>query len=1305
MINPFPSSTTTASSLFGSQQQTASTSLFGAKPAGSLFGTNISQPSGGIFGQPQPGSSGFGGILGGNKSTSAFTTQPSFFFGQQQPGGLFGTTTTSAPAFGATTTSTSIFGNTVSSFTGFGQSPQQGVGLFGAKPAPPFGSFGVNQPTQQFGTASTGTSLFGQQPQTSIGGGLFGSTSTANKPSLFGSTIGTQQPSGLFNTVKFTPPTGTDTMQLKGQQTQVSTKQMCISAMKEFDSKSLEEIRCADYISGKKVSSSAPASTGALFGTTVSTSGGFFSVPSSTTTASSLFGSQQQTASTSLFGAKPAGSLFVGGIFGQHQPVSSGFASTGGGILGGNKPTSAFSQVSQPTFFLVNNNLGGFLEQQLLLLRLLVQQLHLLLCLAILFLLLPVLVNHHNNKEGGLFGAKPAPPFGSFGVNQPTQQFGTASTGTSLFGQQPQTSIGGGLFGSTNTANKPSLFGSTLGTQQPSGLFNTDKFSIEANVQQPFVSNLTLSSTMNIGNLQKSIIDAQLSTLPYGDSPLLKVSTSPRKSAQDISSLQRQLTFDTKDGQKSPQQNSFLADLSVGTQDLSTKDTSLAESAIFDTNLSYKPIIILPSVGFGAALGLRHSPKLTKSFASEKSFLSGKSSLHSFIEEDKKIKSLDMSVVFEPSHTENVIYVEKPQVNSVVVPLQLSPSEDSERPTIEEIPSPTTTPPPSKEIVQQKTTKIPSSVQQPPKKYRIKLTRPEYYSEPKIEDLECLFNQNGVCIIEGGLTIGRLGYGSVFWKGPLELTEPLDLDEIVHFRNKEVIVYPDESKKPEIGFGLNKPAEVSLDNVWPIDSKTKMPIKDADELRKMNFRGKLERLCLRMDANFCDYLPATGTWQFQVQHFSKYGFQEEEDEDIEVDNNIIQQQNIDINNLNQLEVKRKAVQLQTLVQKAKVPLREIQKFSGEKQQNKREYVQQQQQNNQLIDYINVDDEFNEGINEQFFDDSKLFQEEIIRKKIRFDDTLFDSSKLLTHVTNKEQQQIDYQKPKLVERTPKYIYEGLTRENLKNSILSKSGISIQFPSCRIGFTQDLIFASVPPSTHLNVVNIYQTRVIIPTVKNFFLQYIRSNGLNQQQSLLNLEISSLVKFDPPSPILSFLDEFLTESFEAGKKDLNQSFFEICKILLMETKNIEDKISQRTLMGNWLFNQLENNLTTTKPLNQTKPFLTIFNFLINGNVKKASEYARDMNLFNLALLICCYQTTSVGIVRNLVAKQFSIAQKHKNSDINYLKILQLLSGEFVKESSGGCLQGLNWLQVLGILIWYHSSPTTTLIECLDILQELMN
>lgn len=47
------------------------------------------------------------------------------------------------------------------------------------------------------------------------------------------------------------------------------------------------------------------------------------------------------------------------------------------------------------------------------------------------------------------------------------------------------------------------------------------------------------------------------------------------------------------------------------------------------------------------------------------------------------------------------------------------------------------------------------------------------------------------------------GYGSIFFPGEVNVTG-LNLDEIVHFRRKEVIVYPDEKNKPAEGEGLNR---------------------------------------------------------------------------------------------------------------------------------------------------------------------------------------------------------------------------------------------------------------------------------------------------------------------------------------------------------------------------------------------------------------------------------------------------------------------------------------------------------------------
>jgi hypothetical protein len=55
-----------------------------------------------------------------------------------------------------------------------------------------------------------------------------------------------------------------------------------------------------------------------------------------------------------------------------------------------------------------------------------------------------------------------------------------------------------------------------------------------------------------------------------------------------------------------------------------------------------------------------------------------------------------------------------------------------------------------------------------------------------------------------------------------EIAGDLNLDNVVHFRNKEVVVYPDEANKPEIGHELNRFAEVCLDLVWPVDRQRKV---------------------------------------------------------------------------------------------------------------------------------------------------------------------------------------------------------------------------------------------------------------------------------------------------------------------------------------------------------------------------------------------------------------------------------------------------------------------------------------------------
>ncbi|XP_053680653.1 nuclear pore complex protein Nup98-Nup96 [Anopheles nili] len=159
----------------------------------------------------------------------------------------------------------------------------------------------------------------------------------------------------------------------------------------------------------------------------------------------------------------------------------------------------------------------------------------------------------------------------------------------------------------------------------------------------------------------------------------------------------------------------------------------------------------------------------------------------------------------------------------------------------------------------------------------IVLRRVGYYTIPSLEDIAQLMDEEGRCVVPN-FTIGRKGYGNVYFNEPIDVAG-LNLDEIVHFRHKEVIIYPDDENKPPVGSGLNRKAQITLDQVWPHDKTLHEPIKDPHRLALMDYEAKLRRVCDKHDTRFLEYRPDTGSWVFKVEHFSKYGLSDSDDED------------------------------------------------------------------------------------------------------------------------------------------------------------------------------------------------------------------------------------------------------------------------------------------------------------------------------------------------------------------------------------------------------------------------------------------
>lgn len=127
-------------------------------------------------------------------------------------------------------------------------------------------------------------------------------------------------------------------------------------------------------------------------------------------------------------------------------------------------------------------------------------------------------------------------------------------------------------------------------------------------------------------------------------------------------------------------------------------------------------------------------------------------------------------------------------------------------------------------------------------------------------------------------SVGREGCGRVEFNTPVDLsfTNLKDIyGSIVLIELRSLTVYPDQTKKPALGKGLNVPSTIYLANSWPRqkDRRTLLPEKSGPRFNK-----HVDRLRKVGGTEFVRYEKDTGIWVFRVPHFTTYGF-DYEDED------------------------------------------------------------------------------------------------------------------------------------------------------------------------------------------------------------------------------------------------------------------------------------------------------------------------------------------------------------------------------------------------------------------------------------------
>ncbi|KAJ7532285.1 hypothetical protein O6H91_14G081000 [Diphasiastrum complanatum] len=920
----------TATGVFGATQASAfgastpafgatSTPAFGSTPSpfgtgSSLFGQKPASPFG-SFGTTQGQANPFGSPSFG-QTQAAFGTQPfasTPAFGAT-PTPAFGTTPAfgaSTPSFGASSTPTfgvtptPAFGSTSPAFgttSVFGQSAP----AFGASTTPAFGS------TSVFG--STTVSPFGSQTAASFGAPAtptFGSSPFGTSPFTGGQRAGSRStPYAVTNDADAAA---------SGQ----AGKLMSISAMPAYKNKSVEELRFEDYQAGDKggPNPNPQSASGGIFGQTPSSSPFAAATGFGQTSTPNPFAAST---SSSLFAPKPASGIgaLTTPSFGSTTTAAFGssFGSTPS-IFGTPTTTPAFGTGSAPVFgsstpFGATSSPGfgaspfGSTGAGT----------------SIFGSSTPAFGSSSSFSSTSAFNASSS-PFGASGLFGNTQSSGLFSTpfsqpfgtSTSAFGATTAPAFGSNLFGSGSSSSifsskpaglsqsTPSLFAnyqsstpgqtpgafnfSTFGQGQPvsnalglspAPAFGQSSFGQQL-VQNPLhptpisISNpfgaLPAMPQMSIGRTAGTGPSVQygISTLPVSDKPtqvrLTSLLTPRHITPRSKIRMHARRYHPKKDGQKVP----FFSDdeetiLTPKADVLFVPRENPRALFIRQTNQVYSPPIVSKGVLDARELdtpvlqddievqdtrtmtgGSIPSPKETASSESWQDHVDVHGSPTSTVEPSKSAESpmnkqplKQNGVRDEHNHRSNgYISMTGHRAGEAAIAYEHGADIEALMP---------------------------------------KLRHSDYYTEPRIQELAAKERaMPGYCRRVINFVVGRRDYGHVKFLGETDVRR-LDLESIIQFNKCEVLVYMDESKKPPVGQGLNKPAEVTLLNVKCVDKKTGHHFSEGPEVEK--FEKRLKKKTEEQGAEFISYNATKGEWSFKVKHFSRYGLDNSDDDEV-----------------------------------------------------------------------------------------------------------------------------------------------------------------------------------------------------------------------------------------------------------------------------------------------------------------------------------------------------------------------------------------------------------------------------------------
>lgn len=148
-------------------------------------------------------------------------------------------------------------------------------------------------------------------------------------------------------------------------------------------------------------------------------------------------------------------------------------------------------------------------------------------------------------------------------------------------------------------------------------------------------------------------------------------------------------------------------------------------------------------------------------------------------------------------------------------------------------------------------------------------TKSGYTTVPDFRELQTM-GEESLSRVEG-FEVHREGFGSIKFEGRVDLRW-VNLDEVISIDQDSASVYESvitsaDQDRPDVGVGLNCPAEVTLYNVRPQCKNQEEPTQEEVE----KFVRKIKKTTTRCGADLIEYSPSNGLWRMRMPNWTGAG--------------------------------------------------------------------------------------------------------------------------------------------------------------------------------------------------------------------------------------------------------------------------------------------------------------------------------------------------------------------------------------------------------------------------------------------------